>query len=123
MSFPALNALGFNGGEDSHYFSDNPIDGAMRFETEGGLVITRKRFTRAAGRHIVTGFTEITVANKVLFDNFFVSQGGGAQSFTYIHPLTGEYLNVRFEGEYKTTYTGLGSDITWDITDIKLRSF
>ena len=122
MPFPALIALGLTAKEDSQYFTDAPIDGSIKYETEGGLIVTRRRFTRNAGRHIVTGYSFMSQADKTILDRFFVSMGGGAMTFAYNHPTTGESLTVRFESEYKTIYKGIGSNFMWEVTDIKLRS-
>lgn len=124
MPFPALTALGFTSSEDSQYFQDVPINGAMKYEVDGGLLITRRRFTRNAGLNIVTGFTDIPVSDKILLDQFIFSLGGGAAETTYVHPLTGVTWNIRFSEDppYSCQYTGWGSDRVWTITDLKLRA-
>jgi hypothetical protein len=122
MPFPTLITMGFTALEDSKYFQDTPIDASLSYETDGGLLITRRRYTRGAGRNIVTGFTALSQANKALLDTFYANQGGGSAQFTYVHPLTNENLQVRFSGEYKTAYKGRGGLWIWDVTDIKLRS-
>ena len=120
--FTDLVGLGFTAREDSQYFSDIPIDGSVKYELEGGLIMRRKRFTRDAGRHIITGFSFMSQANKTLLDNFFQSMHGSVLSFTYRHPTTGENLRVFFEDAYKTTYQGVSTNIMWHVTDVMLRT-
>lgn len=124
MPFPALTALGFSASEDSQYFQDTIINGAMKYETDGGLLVTRRRFTRNAGFNLVTGFTEISIQDKYLLDQFIASLGGGAAATDYVHPLYGTTMSVRFTEDppYTSQYTGWGSDRVFTITDLKLRS-
>jgi len=121
MSFPGLIASGFTAIEDSQYFMDVPVDGALKFEMQGGLVVSRKRFTRAPARIITTGYTWMTQSDYALFQAYWTLEGGGANSFTYTHPITAESLTVRFDKEYKAVYKGAGSNYLWDVTEITLR--
>ena len=128
MSFPQLDTYAhtnFNTAfplEDSQYFMDTPIDPSMKKETDGGLVFTRRQYTRDPGRHIVTGFTSLDFKYKQLLDFLYQQVGGGADSFDYIHPLDGTTLRVRFEEPYTLAYKGVGSYKVWDITQLKLRT-
>lgn len=122
MPFPDLITQGLKALEDSKYFKDTPQDAALKKDMEGGLLVTRKRFTRPPARILVTGFTMISLADKALFDAYWNSHAGGSVSFTYTHPLTAETLTVRFDDVYTTAYTGIGTAQMWDLTDIKLRT-
>lgn len=120
MPFPALNDTGFLSVEDSKAFKDNRIANSIRHESQGGLMITRKRFTGNLGRKIETGFSFITQTDKALLDAYFVKVSGTDIKFIYIHPITGESLTVLFESVWQPVYVGLGINLRWDINAIKL---
>ena len=128
MPFPQLDTFAQNNfnadfpSEDSQYFSDMPIDPSMKKETDGGLVFTRRQYTRDPGRHIVTGFTSLDNKYKQILDFFYRQMGGGSDAFDYVHPLDNVTLRVRFEDPYNATYKGIGSYKVWDVTQIKLRT-
>ncbi len=124
MPFPDLNTSGFTSGEDSSKFSCTPIDPSLSYETEGGLAISRRRFTRDPGYIITTGFTRIPNSDKLLLDTYYQSVSGGSYQFNYTHPVDGTTLVVRFESGkvYKTKYVGLGGIHYWDIDEITLRT-
>lgn len=125
MSFPDLTAAGFTAVEDSQYFETQRISGAATHETDGGLFIVRRRFTRNPGSYIITGFTEISDADKRLFDNFYENNAAhGSAYVSYTHPLTGDTLQVIFSEStpYTAQYKGWGANKVWTLTDIKLRS-
>lgn len=125
MPFPDLTSLGFTALEDSQYFQTERISGAQTYETDGGIFITRKRFTRNPGQIITTGFTEISDADKVLFDQFYENNAGqGATEVNYVHPLTGVTMPVYFSETtpYTAQYKGWGANKVWTITDIRLRA-
>jgi hypothetical protein len=122
MPFPTLISAGFTDAEDSQFFQDNPVDASIKFETQGGLTITRKRYTRNPPRVITTGFSMITQANYTLLLNLWEAQGGGSWSFAYTHPTTGENLTVRFDKEWKAEYKGAGTTFLWTISEITLRT-
>ena len=82
MPFPDLQAAGFSALEDSQFFQDTPISGAITYETDGGIFMARRRFTRNPGRNLVTGFTEISNADKLKLDAFFAGSGWGAAPVT-----------------------------------------
>ena len=123
MPFPALTSAGFSASEDSQYFQDTPINGGLFFTTDGGLIISRRRYTRNPGSNIVTGFTEMSVQDKNLLDQFFASSGYGANTVQYLHPLSGQTINVLINSDppYTSAYKGYGPTKVWTITDLKLR--
>lgn len=128
MSFPGLDALSMAAYgapfplEDSQFFMDTPIDPSMKKETDGGLIFTRKQYTRDPGKHFVTGFTSLEHKYKTLLDSFYKSVGGGSYYFDYVHPLDGNTISVRFEDPYTLLYKGVANYKVWDITAIKLRT-
>lgn len=125
MSFPDLTAAGFTAVEDSQYFQTERISGAQTYETDGGVFLVRKRFTRNPGSFITTGFTEISDADKQLFDAFYENNAAhGAVQVNYLHPLTGVTLQVYFSETtpYTAQYKGWGANKVWTLTDIRLRA-
>ena len=123
MPFPDWIAQGFKGIEDSKYYEDSQDDPSIKYMVDGGLTVTRRRFTRTPARLITTGYTDLSAADKVIIDSFWATlYGGGSNSFTYITPLTNETLTVRFDSVYKVKYAGMGYHFAWDVTDIKLRT-
>jgi len=121
MPFPGLNATGFTALEDSKYFSDVPVDPAMTQEIEGGWEVSRPRYTRAPARVITTGFTDITDAQKTLLFNYYAAMRGGSASFSYLNPVSGETMTVRFAKPPKAEYAGMGGTHRWDIKNIELK--
>ena len=121
MPFPALTASGFGALEDSKYLKDNPLPNSISVEVDGGLLVSRKRFTRSNMRQLETGYTSLTEAEKLLFEAFYGSTGG-ADTISYLHPTTGETLSVLFVEPPQLVYTGIGGNHRWDITSIKLRT-
>jgi hypothetical protein len=121
MAFPALTALGFTALEDSKLFSDVPLQNSLNFEVDGGLIASRKRFTRNNLRQIQTGYTFLTDADKEIFDQF-CDDAGLADTIVYTHPTTAESLNVVFVEPPTIVYSGVGESRYWDITSIKLRT-
>lgn len=120
MPIPELTALGFTAKEDSSYFMEEVKDPTIRKEMEGGFVQTRARFTRPAPFVFSTGWTDIPQAQKAIFQAFFNSKRGGANSFTYIHPVSGDSFTVRFSVMPSYKYAGIGGFHRWDIANVKL---
>lgn len=106
--------------EDSRQRSDKQADPAMRKEMDGGYVVTRARYTRAPRKTFITGFTNISQADKVAFQNFWDSKKGGSDSFTWADPITTTVYTVRFVGQPDFKYVGMGSTYRWDITNVQL---
>ena len=121
MPIPSLTTSGFTAKEDSKYFSADPIDQAITFETEGGVFLSRPRNTRDPGFVFTTAFSDITQSDMDLLNAFYASVRGGSSSFQYTHPVTNVTYVVRFVGAYRTKYVGAGSRKRYDVTDIKLR--
>lgn len=125
MPFPDLTSSGFTAQEDSQYFQTQRISGAQTHETEGGIFIVRRKFTRNPGSFIITGYTEISDSDKKLFDQFYQNNAAhGAAQVKYVHPLTGDTLMVYFSEStpYTADYKGWASNRVWSLTDIKLRA-
>lgn len=119
MPFPDLITQGFTSSEDSQFLQDHAMDGSLRYEMQGGLIVIRKRFTRTPLRLITTGFSWIPQSDFDLLRAYYQSMTG--QSFSYTLPTTNETLTVSFSKEFKTEYKGAGSNFLWNVTDITLQ--
>lgn len=120
MSFPGMT--GFTAKEDSAQFEEERVNPAIRKEFEGGFVATRPRYTRAPSRRITTGFTNISQADYDVLCAYWDTKRGGAISFSYIHPTTGQTLTVRFAEPLKAKYVGMGNTKLWDVHGIVLET-
>lgn len=118
MPFP----IGIAALEDSKYWNETPGDASISKEVDGGLYVSRRRFTRKAPRDMTTGFTAMSDSDYRALMAFYESVGGGADSWTYTHPLTGEAITVTFVGTIAAQYAGIGSSKMWNVTQIKLRT-
>lgn len=106
--------------EDSQYFTVKHQDKSVRFETDGGYVVTRPRSTRRARRVYTTGFTDISDADMNLLRDFYESKHGGADIFTWTVPTSGTEIQVRFKGDLSEKYTGAGGFHRWTLSQITL---
>jgi hypothetical protein len=122
MPFPDLTSSGFQTGEDSSMFKEALNDPTISKDLEGGWKITRPRYTRKLPPSMTTGFTECTDFEKTLFVNFWNNRRGGSASFTYIHPVSGASILVRFapNSTPDIAYVGIGPRKRWTISGIKL---
>jgi phage-related protein len=108
------------GKEDSAECQVEVEDVAVRSETDGGYVYTRARHTRTPRKTWTTGFTNISHAQKTELEQFYQTQRGGSDSFTYTPPTEGVEKIVRFKGPLKFQYTGAGTYFRWDVKNIDL---
>lgn len=122
MPIPALTALGFTNAEDSSKYIETPIDPVLAKETEGGLIITRRRFTRNPGMDISFAYTDLNDTDKQILDAFYKSVFGGVEAFIYTHPITDISILVRFKSPYSAQYIGLGGYHRWDVANVNLRT-
>lgn len=116
MSIPYLTNLGFTAVEDSESFNEKMNDPAIRVESDGGFVVTRSRYTRLPTRVIQTKFKDITNAEKAHIMSLYNAMRGGSNSFQYIHPTTGESLEVRFIEGLQFDHKGFTNHPRWDVT-------
>ena len=115
--FPTTNLAGL---EDSKYFSESSNDPAQRVEVDGGYTLTRPRYTRTPRKTWTTGFTDLTDTEKNEFQTFWDQKRGGSDQFTYLNPANSVTYTVRFAGQPKIKYTGMGPLRRWDISNITL---
>lgn len=114
--FPTLTS-----GQDSKLYTMTPEDPAIISEMEGGYVVSRPRHTRKPRRTFTTGYTEIREADKVLLENFYDTVRGGSLIFDWTDPQsvmnggTAKTYQVRFQGEVKFVYRGIGKTKVWDV--------
>lgn len=106
--------------EDSKFFSVSYEDPSMKVEMDGGYTLSRARHTRTPRRHITTGYSNLTDADRGLLETFYNSQRGGSKAFSYTNPISGEVITVRFDGPIVFTYAGVGSTVRWNVANIKL---
>ena len=119
MPFPITD---FTAVEDSKYFKYSVEDASISKQTDGGIYVSRRRYTRNAPVDIETGFTAISDSDFNLLTQFYQSVGGGAQSWVYTHPISGEQLNVVFSASFGGDYAGMGMAKLWNVESIKLRT-
>jgi hypothetical protein len=122
MPFPDLTAMGFSNKEDSSKFGFDPVDPSMTYQTEGGVFISRRRFTRDPGYTITTGFTNISQTDMNHLNDFYKSVFGGSVAFNYVHPTTAVTYSVRFVKTWKSSYVGIGSGFRWNVDNINLQT-
>lgn len=108
------------GKEDSSKYGFEMEDVTIRSDMEGGYVTSRPRFTRPPRRTWKSGFTDISNADKLLLEEFYVSKGG-YQSFTYEVPVPNiaggakETVTVRFLEGLSWEYKGFGDNPRWNV--------
>jgi len=115
--FPTATLAGL---EDSKHFGVVQADPAKKVEIEGGYTVTRPRYTRLPRKTWSTGFTDLTDAEKDSFAAFWDTNFGGSDSFTYLNPADAVTYTVRFKGQPKIKYEGMGPLRRWNITGISL---
>jgi len=115
--FPTLST-----GQDSRHYTMTQEDPAIKSEMEGGYVVSRPRHTRKPRKKFTGGFTEIRDADKALLEAFYDTVRGGSLIFDWTDPQsamnggTPKVYQVRFEGELRFTYKGIGPTKLWDVT-------
>ncbi len=71
-------------------------DSVIKSDFEGGYINTRQRFTRIR-RNFQVQYTNMSTSDKGTLDTFVDTVKGGADSFTWTHPITAAAHTVRFE--------------------------
>lgn len=79
-------------------------DSVIKSDFEGGYQNTRQRFTRIR-RNFQVQYTNLSTSEKATLDTFIDTVKGGADSFTWTHPMTGTSHTVRFEAPPKFSST------------------
>lgn len=103
--------------QDAAKFGFEQEDVGIRSEMEGGYVLTRPRHTRKPRRTWTTGFSAISNADKLTFEQF-INDHGTYLAFNYTVPIGGEIVNCRLKSVPKYKYLGWGDNPHWDIDDI-----
>jgi hypothetical protein len=106
--------------EDSKFRNVTTPDQAIRNEMEGGYAVTRPRYTRSPPKTFVTGFTNITETEKAQIEAFWELKRGGSAAFTWLDRVTNITHIVRFKGDLKFTYAGMGGTHRWTTGEIQL---
>ena len=112
-------SLPFPTKQDAAKFGFEQEDVGIRSEMEGGYVLTRPRHTRRPRRTYKTGFTDLSNAEKIQFEDF-IAEFGTYKAFNYTVPVVGTVINVRLREIPKYEYKGAGANLRWDINDIFL---
>lgn len=117
-TFPTLSTK-----QDQRFFSDGREDNTQETKSEDGYVFSRPRTTRRPRRIFTTGYTNITDADKAAVQAFWDSVQGRSEAFIWVHPTTGENINVRFAmKQLSFDYAGWRADShRWDLSEIKLK--
>ncbi|MDX5412903.1 MAG: hypothetical protein LPK02_07630 [Rhodobacterales bacterium] len=109
---------------DSAKFSETHLeDPALDFQTEGGWLMTRARYTRRPPVTYSLGFTDLSNAEKEQIEALYEATRGSSDYITdWIHPISGLPIDVRFKKgsvpQYK--YRGFGGNHRWDVTSIEI---
>jgi hypothetical protein len=112
QTFPALPSLSK---PDSSQFSYTVEDPSMGSETEGGYKITRARFRRTKLRRSwPLKYTMLTNSDRLALENFYNLVRGGSEIFQWTNPQDDLVYLVRFEGELKFGYEGIGLSQRWN---------
>jgi hypothetical protein len=85
-------------GHDSAKFSEtHRADPAVGFETEGGWVLSRARFTRRPPVIYTLGFTDLSNGDKRALENLYNDARGSSEIISgWLHPISGDATPVRF---------------------------
>lgn len=122
MSIASPDVL--NDRHDSQKFKEtHRADPAMPFETEGGWVLTRPRYTRPTPILYSLGFTDISDTDKQIIQQLYSDTHGGSLIISdWEHPTSGVLVNVRFkQGSIpQYTYRGRGGNHRWDVSGVQL---
>jgi len=106
--------------QDSAQFAEGHIDNAIKAKAEGGYTSTRPRYTRNMLKEFHTGFSDLTEAEKNIFEAF-VEDHGTFLIFEWIHPTTAIQYSVRFDNVPQIKYIGRGTFRFWSSTGIVLK--
>lgn len=99
--------------------SENPSITPAKME--GGYVLTRPRFTRRPRRTFTFRLRHLTDDDVTTLRQFWDDMLGSSQAFVFVHPQTGDDVNVRFGDGMKLKFNrvGFGPVSKWD-ADITL---
>lgn len=89
-SFPTLSQ------NPSYPIDEDREDSTIRSDFEGGYQHTRPRYTRIRWIFDIR-YKELPDADKILLENFINTVMGGANSFSWTHPITLISYTVRFD--------------------------
>jgi len=108
MNYPTLSVQ-----PDVSGFKQEALNKTLRTETESGVVLTRKQFTKTRKKWNFN-YTTLSNTDKGLIENFEISVGYGADTFTWICPTTSVSHTVRFKTPVQYNYaSNLNNE--WDV--------
>ena len=85
-------------------------DSVIKSGKEGGYLQTRQRYTRIR-KNFQVQYHNLSTTEMGTLDTFENTVKGGADSFTWTHPMTGVVYSVRLDGTIKFSPT---HDNRWD---------
>lgn len=97
LEFPTLSI------NPSYPLKEEIEDSVIRSDFEGGYEQTRPRFTRQRKTFTVV-YKLLPDADKQTLENFYQQLRGGADAFTWTHPVYGTTHTVRFTKPIKFEY-------------------
>lgn len=115
-----MQAFPLNDQQDSSQYSESAEDVAIREKMEGGYVYSRPKFTRPARKTFRTGFSDLTNADKLVLEAFWLTVKGGSDIFTWLNPVSGVTYNVRFTKPLTYEYFGRNAVHRWNVKNIEL---
>ncbi len=113
-----------NNGHDSQKFQEtHRADPSIPFDTEGGWMISRARFTRRPPITYTLGYTDISEAQKQELQDLYADTRGSSEIIEgWVHPTSGAIKSVRFkQGAIpQYSYKGRGGNHRWDVSGVMI---
>ena len=78
-------------------------------------MFSRPKYSRSARREFQTGFTDLSDAEKLELQAFYVARMGGVEPFYYKNPVSGDLIVCRFTDKLSFKYKGFGGFHFWDV--------
>ncbi len=112
---PTFSQQDLGTAEDSTLFTEQLENQAVTTGSDNGYIYVRPRHSRKAKRIFTTGFSDLTQTQKVELEAFYTDRLGGVEAFEYLHPVTKELINVRFDKDLPFRYMGQGGNHYWSV--------
>lgn len=111
MIYPTLS-MGF----EAKSYKEAKEDPSEQTKMEGGIVVTRRKFTRKPRKTFTFQYSELPDADKIALENFYDSVGGGCDIFTFANP-SGQNFDVRFSKPLDFQFMGVGASyyMRWQV--------
>lgn len=108
-TFPTLSVL------PSYPLKDDAEDPTLKSNFEAGYTLARTRFTRQRKLFSLV-YNKLPNADKLLLEAFCDTVHGGADTFTWTHPITSVSYTVRFDKRPSFEVSEYSADVgyVWD---------